>query len=163
MLRMALTNLLPEEETEKYKYHIPLDHLHLVSARRMALAYANDPQLQALQHGEGAAEQACASHVQQLLSKLPAEQVASYARHAHRSRPGVQYNLKDFFLRLQDKAECQAVAAQVGELHQAPSWPQTRDRQIFSKSSSSTATILHGSGSTSILTHQTIFHIPSYR
>lgn len=44
MLRMALTNLLPEEETEKYKYHIPLDHLHLVSARRMALAYANDPQ-----------------------------------------------------------------------------------------------------------------------
>jgi hypothetical protein len=93
----------------------------------MALVYANDPKLQVFQHSEGAAEQACASHVQQLLSKLPAEQVAS---HAHRSRPGVQYNLKDFFLSLQDKAECQAVATQVGELHQAPSWPQMRDRQI---------------------------------
>ncbi|XP_040920966.1 uncharacterized protein LOC121200005 [Toxotes jaculatrix] len=43
MLKMALNNLLPPDEPELYKYHILLDHLHLSSARHIALSYAHDP------------------------------------------------------------------------------------------------------------------------
>lgn len=42
MLKMAFTNLL-QDEPELYKFHIILDHLHLPSARHIALSYAHDP------------------------------------------------------------------------------------------------------------------------
>lgn len=41
---MALTNLLPTEEPELYKFHILLYHLQLLFARHIALSYAHDPQ-----------------------------------------------------------------------------------------------------------------------
>lgn len=43
MLRMALINLLPPDESEHYKYHLLLDHLKVDAARRLALAYSNAP------------------------------------------------------------------------------------------------------------------------
>lgn len=43
MLKMALSNLLPPEESEQLKYHILLDHLKLDNARHLALAYAHHP------------------------------------------------------------------------------------------------------------------------
>ncbi|RXN35500.1 guanine nucleotide-binding subunit alpha-12 isoform X2 [Labeo rohita] len=50
MLKMALSNLLDPGESEKYKYHILLDHLKVDQARRLALAYvyAPDPYTQAI-------------------------------------------------------------------------------------------------------------------
>lgn len=43
MLRMALVNLLPPDESEHYKYHLLLDHLKVDAARHLALAYSNAP------------------------------------------------------------------------------------------------------------------------
>lgn len=196
MLKMALSNLLPPEEPEMYKYHILLDHLHLNSARHIALSYAHDPRpytmaLAALeqQYGqphhlalgeiqtilnlpkipsgnaysfhkfavrvrsmvgmlqslgqEGAAELSCASHVHRLLSKLPAECVANYARHARRMNPDAHFNLIDFSQWLQGEAECQAVAAQVANFQMGP--PQNPRREYNNRAKfSSSATILHG-------------------
>lgn len=45
--------------------------------------------LQSLKNGEGDAEMACASHVQQLLGKLPSEHVAYYTRFSCATKPGV--------------------------------------------------------------------------
>lgn len=141
MLNMALTNLLPAEETEQYKYHILLDHLKLDAARHLALAYSHDSQpyttaLKALQRkygqphhlasiqrlpairsgdsigfsqfalrvqalvgmlqswgqDEGAKELASASHVHQILSKLPAHHVFNFARYARTVQPDVPFN-----------------------------------------------------------------------
>lgn len=57
---------------------------------------------QSLENGEGNAELACASHVQQLLGNLPSKHVAT--------KPGVPYNLVDFSSWLEEEAECQAMA-----------------------------------------------------
>lgn len=134
MLKMTLTDRLPHDESEQFKYHVLLDHLKLDTACPLALAHAHhqrpytramlalqqrygQPQqhvlreitaiqnlpsvhpgdsrsfsnfairvralvgmLQSLENGEGDAELACASHVQQLLGKLPTEHVANYSR-----------------------------------------------------------------------------------
>lgn len=72
--------------------------------------------LQAMGQGEGAAELACSSHVQHLLSKLPADSVANFIRYMRSARPGTHYTLVDFATWLQDEAECQSVSAQVRHL-----------------------------------------------
>lgn len=43
MLKMALLNLVPSDESEQFKYHLLLDHLKLDIARHLALAYAHHP------------------------------------------------------------------------------------------------------------------------
>ncbi|CAL9694529.1 unnamed protein product [Knipowitschia caucasica] len=72
--------------------------------------------LQSLENHEGDPELACASHVQQLLGKLPTEYVANYARYSRASRPGLPYNLLDFANWLEEEAECQAIAMQSRDL-----------------------------------------------
>ena len=95
----------------------------------------------------GASELACASHVQRLLSKLPAEYVANYARYARAAQPTEHYNLVDFSLWLQGEAECQAVAAQVANLRvDTPQYPR-REYSPRPKFAPSLATILHGANS----------------
>ncbi len=63
--------------------------------------------LQSWGQDEGANELACASHVHQLLSKLPAHHVSSFARHARVVNPNVPFNLVDFTKWLEEEAECQ--------------------------------------------------------
>ncbi|XP_049341520.1 BRD4-interacting chromatin-remodeling complex-associated protein-like [Astyanax mexicanus] len=80
--------------------------------------------LQSLGPGAGTAELSCSSHVQQLLSKLPTDQIANYARYAQLHHPHVQYNLMHFSAWLQGEAQCQALASGVlgphlGVLHEA--------------------------------------------
>lgn len=67
---------------------------------------------QSLENGEGDAELACASHVQQLLGNLPSEHVVEFARFAHATKPGIPYNLVDFSSWLEEEAECQAMATE---------------------------------------------------
>ncbi|KAL1249419.1 hypothetical protein QQF64_020424 [Cirrhinus molitorella] len=62
---------------------------------------------------EGAKELSCASHVHQLLSKLPAPQVASFARYAKINRPDEPYDLIIFSIWLEEESECQNLATQV--------------------------------------------------
>ncbi|XP_049324234.1 uncharacterized protein LOC125784529 [Astyanax mexicanus] len=69
--------------------------------------------LQSLGPGAGTAELSCSSHVQQLLSKLPTDQIANYARYAQLHHPHVQYNLMHFSAWLQGEAQCQALASGV--------------------------------------------------
>lgn len=40
---MILTNLLPYDESEQFKYHVLLDHLKLDKAYHLALAYPHYP------------------------------------------------------------------------------------------------------------------------
>lgn len=51
LLRMALINLLPPDESEHYKYHLLLDHLKMDTAQHLALAYSSalNPYTHALQ------------------------------------------------------------------------------------------------------------------
>ncbi|KAK7930869.1 hypothetical protein WMY93_007264 [Mugilogobius chulae] len=99
--------------------------------------------LQSLQDHEGDAELACASHVQQLLGKLPAEYVANYARYSRTTKPGVPYNLLDFATWLEDEAECQAIATQTRDLRRAPRDEAKPHQMTFNKQKAN-ATILHG-------------------
>ncbi|KAG1929322.1 hypothetical protein F2P79_022979 [Pimephales promelas] len=92
--------------------------------------------LQTWGHGEGARELACASHVHQLLSKLPPDQVASFARQTRLLRPDVPYNLIDFANWLEEEAECQSLAVQVSEPSRRITGPLARDH--------STATFFQG-------------------
>ncbi|KAG1937623.1 hypothetical protein F2P79_018082 [Pimephales promelas] len=92
--------------------------------------------LQSWGHGEGARELACASHVHQLLSKLPPDQVASFARQTRLLRPDVPYNLIDFANWLEEEAECQSLAVQVSEPSRRVTGPLARDH--------STATFFQG-------------------
>lgn len=83
--------------------------------------------LQSWGHDEGARELACASHVHQLLSKLPADQVASFARQTRLLRPDVPFNLIDFANWLEEEAECQSLAVQVSESSRSVTRPLARD------------------------------------
>lgn len=69
--------------------------------------------LQSLENGEGDAELACASHVQQLLGKLPSEYVANYARFTCATKPVDPYNLVVFSSWSEGEAEYQAMATQM--------------------------------------------------
>lgn len=97
--------------------------------------------LQAMGQNEGAAELACSSHVQHLLSKLPADLVANFIRYNRSARPGSHFTLVDFATWLHGEAECQLVAAQVRHLTPEST---THIRRPTLKSSPPTATILHG-------------------
>lgn len=90
--------------------------------------------LQSLKNGEGDAEMACASHVQQLLGRLPSEHVAYYTRFSCATKPGVPYNLVNFSNWLEEEAQCQAMATQT----------QRPMKSSFSKPGNPLATILHG-------------------
>ncbi|KAK0139052.1 hypothetical protein N1851_024407 [Merluccius polli] len=83
--------------------------------------------LQSWGHNEGATELACASHVHQLLSKLPADHVASFARQARILRPDVPYNLIDFANWLEEEAECQSLVVQVSGPSRSITRPLARD------------------------------------
>lgn len=61
--------------------------------------------LQSWSQDEGAKELACTSHVHQLLSKLPAHHVSSFARHARTVNLNVSYNLVDFAKWLEKEAD----------------------------------------------------------
>ena len=99
--------------------------------------------LQSLENGEGDAELACASHVQQLLGKLPFEHVANYARFSRATKPGAPYKLVDFSNWLEEEAECQAMATQTRD-RRGPLEQRKPIRSSFSKHSNPVATILHG-------------------
>ncbi len=86
---------------------------------------------------------ACASHVQQLLSKLPPEQVANYIRHSRTTQPGEPYNLVNFFLWLQEEADCQAIVGQVGVVRRRPNDRYQKERKLI-RQYQPTTTILHG-------------------
>lgn len=195
---MALTNLMSDDESEHFKYHVLLDHLKLDTACHLALAYAHHPfpytramsalqqrygqpqqlvlreiaaiqnlpsvrpgdsrsfsdfairvralvgMLQSLEYGEGDAELACASHVQQILGKLPSEHVANYARFTRALKPGVPHNLIDFSNWLEEEAECQAMATQTRENQKVQREERKPAKPSYSKSSNQVATILHG-------------------
>lgn len=207
MLKMALTNLLPHDESEQFKYHVLLDHLKLDTACHLALAYAHHPfpftramlalqqrygqphqlvlkeitairnlpsvrpgdsrgfsdfairiralvgMLQSLENGEGDAELACASHVQQLLGKLPSEHVANYARFSRATKPGIPYNLVDFSNWLEEEAECQAMATQTRD-RRGPLEERKPMKSSYSKPSNPVATILHGTSHSQSQTRQ---------
>lgn len=96
------------------------------------------------------------AHVQRLLSKLPADFVAYYARHARTVQPNAHYNLLNFSLWLQGEAECQAVAAQATNLQIGTPQVSRRDYSQRPKFPPSSATILYGTNSKavqSILAH----------
>ncbi|XP_073719332.1 uncharacterized protein [Misgurnus anguillicaudatus] len=99
--------------------------------------------LQSWGQNEGANELACASHVHQLLSKLPANHVSNFARHARAVRPDVPYNLVDFAKWLEEEAECQSLVVQVSDQSKGATKFQSRDGRPL-KSLSSTATFLQG-------------------
>lgn len=99
--------------------------------------------LQSLEEGEGDAELASASHVQQLLGKLPAEYVANYARFCRATRPGASYNLIDFANWLEEEAECQAVATHTRDLHKGPKDVWKPQHSTYPRSQNAIATILH--------------------
>ena len=98
--------------------------------------------LQSLKSEEGAAELACASHVQQLLSKLPVELVSNFARHSHSASPNAHYNLVDLSAWLEGEAECQTVVAQTSSLQNGV--PQIQRRDTGQRLKFPSATILHG-------------------
>lgn len=98
--------------------------------------------LQTFKTPEVAAELACASHVQRLLSKLPVELVSNFARHAWLVSPNAHYDLVGFSAWLEGEAECQAVVAQTNNLQ--ISVPQPHSRDMGQKSKFPSATILHG-------------------
>lgn len=114
--------------------------------------------LQSLRSGEGAAELACASHVQRLLSKLPAELVSNFARHARLASPNAHYDLVDFSAWLEGEAECQAVVAQANNLRIGA--PQAQRRDTNQRFRSPSATILHGADRKSPHGHNGSGHQP---
>ncbi len=77
--------------------------------------------LQSLGQDQAKSELTCASHVQQLLSKLPTEHVTNFVRYARAVLNGQSYNLVNFSTWLQEEAECQAMADQVSDLPK-PYW-----------------------------------------
>lgn len=100
--------------------------------------------LQSLEDGEGFAELSCASHVQQLLGKLPTGYVANYARFCRTHRPGVPCNLIDFANWLEEEAECQAIVTQSRDMCRIPKEEPKSRPDSFPKSQKASATILHG-------------------
>lgn len=114
--------------------------------------------LQSLKSEEGAAELACASHVQQLLSKLPVELVSNFARHARSASPNIHYNLVDFSACLEGEAECQAVVAQANSLQIVV--PQTQRKHTSQRFKFLSATILHGPDRKSPRGHSASGHQP---
>ncbi len=97
--------------------------------------------LQTMGQNKGAAELACSSHVQHLLSKLPPDTVANFICYARSTRPGTPYTLTDFAAWLQCEAECRSLATQVR--HLTAEIPAQHGK-LVSKSAPATATILHG-------------------
>ncbi|KAL1278262.1 hypothetical protein QQF64_024935 [Cirrhinus molitorella] len=94
--------------------------------------------LQSLGQDQAKSELTCASHVQQLLSKLPTEHVTNFARYARASLSGQSYNLVNFSVWLQEEAECQAMADQVSD------FPKPLLNKPQSKIHPHTRTVLYG-------------------
>lgn len=90
-------------------------------------------------------ELSCASHVQQLLSKLPTEHVTNFARYARTILKGQSYNLISFSAWLQEEAECQAMADQVSD------FPKPFLSKPQPKTSINTRTVLYGVNSNSVV------------
>ncbi len=90
---------------------------------------------------KGEAELRCGSHVERLLSKLPAEMRSGFRRQMYH-RPGSVYNLREFSEWLQYEAWCQSSEAQVSNRGQRVEHKSERRREINPAARS--ATILHG-------------------
>ncbi|KAG1926140.1 guanine nucleotide-binding protein G(I)/G(S)/G(O) subunit gamma-2 [Pimephales promelas] len=90
---------------------------------------------------EGEAELRCGSHVERLLSKLPAEMRSGFRRQMYH-RPGSVYNLREFSEWLQYEAWCQSSETQISYKSQRP------ERRRETKPTVRSATILHGADDT---------------
>lgn len=95
--------------------------------------------------GDGESELRCGSHVERLLSKLPAEMRSGFRRQMYH-RPGSVYNLCEFSKWLQYEAWCQSSESQISYKSQRPE--QRPERRRETKSTARTATILHGANDT---------------
>ncbi len=105
--------------------------------------------LQSLGQDQAKSELTCASHVQQLLSKLPTEHVTNFARYARAVLNGQSYNLVHFSTWLQEEAECQAMADQVSDL------PKPLLRRTQLKIYSNTRSVLYGANGKSVVSRST--------
>lgn len=94
---------------------------------------------------EGQAELSCGSHVERLLSKLPAEMRAAFRRQLGR-RAGTAYTLMELADWLHYEAWCQGSDSQFSTKNPrpAPKPEQRRDRKPATRS----ATVLHGTNTT---------------
>jgi len=99
--------------------------------------------LQSWGQDQGAKELACSSHVHQLLSKLSAHHVSSFARHIRTVNQNVPYNLVDFAKWLEEEAECQSLVVQVSDQSKGATKYQMREERP-PKSWYTTATFLQG-------------------
>ncbi len=105
--------------------------------------------LQSLGQDQAKSELTCASHVQQLLSKLPTEHVTNFARYARAVLNGQSYNLVNFSTWLQEEAECQAMADQVSDFPK----PLLSKPQL--KIYSNTRSVLYGANGKSVVSRST--------
>lgn len=105
--------------------------------------------LQSLGQDQVKSELSCASHVQQLLSKLPTEHVTNFARYARTILKGQSYNLINFSAWLQEEAERQAMADQVSD------FPKPLLSRPQPKSYVNTRTILYGVNGNSVVPRST--------
>nr|XP_055074008.1 uncharacterized protein LOC129453697 [Misgurnus anguillicaudatus] len=94
---------------------------------------------------EGEAELRCGSHVERLLSKLPAEMRSGFRRQMYH-RPGSVYNLREFSEWLQYEAWCQSSESQIS--YKSQRTEQRTERRRESKPTARSATILHGADDT---------------
>ncbi|XP_026075540.1 uncharacterized protein LOC113054305 [Carassius auratus] len=90
---------------------------------------------------KGEAELQCGSHVERLLSKLPAEMRSGFRRQMYH-RPGSVYNLREFSEWLQYEAWCQSSEAQVS--YKVQRVEQKSERRRETKPAARSATILLG-------------------
>lgn len=94
-------------------------------------------------------ELSCASHVQQLLCKLPTEQVTNFARYARKVLKGQSYNLMNFSAWLQEEAECQSMVDQVSD------FPKPPQMKLQLKTHINTRTVLYGANSKPVVRRST--------